>query len=195
MKKFLLFIFTALVSIIVTPVYGQVNQRKVQSDAKKTNTTPQKVSDARLKQQKEHGKIASFTFEDEADGEVQKAKEVIAKGVEEEIVFDVVEQMPEFPGGPQALFTWLSQNIKYPAIAEENGVQGVVTVRYAVERDGSITDVKVMKSVDPSLDREAVRVVKSMPRWKPVKQYGKTVKVRSTVPVTFSLQEIKKKEI
>ena len=188
MKKFLLFIFTALVSIIVTPVYGQVNQRKVQSDAKKTNTTPQKVSDARLKQQKEHGKIASFTFEDEADGEVQKAKKVIAKGVEEEIVFDVVEQMPEFPGGPQALLTWLSQNIKYPAKAEENGVQGVVHVRYAVERDGSITDVKVMKSVDPALDKEAVRVVKSMPRWIPGKQKGETVRVRLTVPVTFRLQ-------
>ena len=112
-----------------------------------------------------------------------------------EVVFDVVEQMPEFPGGPQALFTWLSQNIKYPAIAEENGVQGVVTVRYAVERDGSITDVKVMTSVNPALDKEAVRVVKSMPRWKPGKQNGKTVKVRSTVPVTFSLQENKKKEI
>ncbi len=482
MKKFMLFIFTALVSIIVTPVYGQVNQRKVQSDAKKTNTTPQKVSDARLKQQKEHDKIASFTFEDEADGEVQKAKEVIApevgnssylselqniilkskkekdsigteysilrrslnladddistgnkkyggfgtvtsgkkkyrydlsyddlssyaplnksvlrvvakdvfgevinadnlsillvtyylqknfdkiskiviktnkmngnikyeqslrrfndillcadisikddylkitrnrgllydktngkvleltdvltssaikkyelpqkpvdvsiklkddsliltnyekqpyntvvlnvntnkedftsgfnnmlsegetpalkvkrlqaladkykmlknkielcqaavnrmknnqnmvdgevlvakevitREVEEEIVFDVVEQNPEFPGGPQALFTWLSQNIKYPAIAEENGVQGVVIVRYAVERDGSITDVKVMKSVDPSLDKEAVRVVKSMPRWIPGKQKGETVRVRRTVPVTFRLQ-------
>lgn len=105
-----------------------------------------------------------------------------------EVVFDVVEQMPEFPGGPQALFTWLSQNIKYPAIAEENGVQGVVTVRYAVERDGSITDVKVMKSVDPALDREAVRVIKSMPRWKPGKQNGEAVRVRSTVPVTFRLQ-------
>lgn len=105
-----------------------------------------------------------------------------------EVVFDVVEQMPEFPGGPQALFTWLSQNIKYPAIAEENGVQGVVTVRYAVERDGSITDVKVMKSVNPALDREAVRVIKSMPRWKPGKQNGEAVRVRSTVPVTFRLQ-------
>lgn len=71
---------------------------------------------------------------------------------------------------------------------EENGVQGVVHVRYAVERDGSITDVKVMKSVDPSLDKEAVRVIKSMPRWKPGKQKGETVRVRQTVPVTFRLQ-------
>ena len=161
----------------------------VNANAKKANTTPQKVSDARLKQlQKEDGKIASFTFEDEADGEVLKAKEVITHEVEEEVVFDVVEQMPEFPGGEQALFTWLSQNIKYPAIAEENGVQGVVHVRYAVERDGSITDVKVMKSVDPALDKEAVRVIKSMPRWKPGKQKGETVRVRLTVPVTFRLQ-------
>ena len=112
-----------------------------------------------------------------------------------EVVFDVVEQMPEFPGGPQALFEWLSKNITYPVIAQENGIQGRVIVRFAVDCDGSITDVKVMTSVNPALDKEAVRVVKSMPRWKPGKQNGKTVKVRSTVPVTFSLQEIKKKEI
>ena len=122
------------------------------------------------------------------DGEVLMAKEVIAKGVEEEKVFDVVEQMPEFPGGPQALFTWLSQNIKYPAIAEENGVEGRVLVTFVVERDGSIVDVRVVKSVDPSLDEEAVRVVKSMPRWIPGKQKGETVRVKYTTPVAFRLQ-------
>ena len=152
MKKFLLFIFTALVSIIVTPVYGQVNQRKMESQ-----------------------------------GEVLKAKEVIAREVEEEKVFDVVEQMPEFQGGPQALFTWLSQNVKYPAIAEENGVEGRVIVTFVVERDGSIADVRVVKSVDPSLDKEAVRVVKSMPRWIPGKHKGSAVRVKYTVPVTFKL--------
>ena len=97
--------------------------------------------------------IGSFDVKgnDEAEGEVLKAKEVIAQEVEEEKVFDVVEQMPEFPGGPQALFEWLSKNIKYPAIAEENGVQGRVIVTFVVERDGSVTDVRVVKSVDPSL--------------------------------------------
>ena len=103
-------------------------------------------------------------------------------------VFDVVEEMPSFPGGQAALMSFLSSNIKYPVVAQENGVQGRVIVGFVVERDGSITDVKVMRSVDPSLDREAQRVVKSMPRWKPGKQNGSAVRVKYTVPVVFRLQ-------
>ena len=129
---------------------------------------------------------------DEAAGEVLKAKEVIAQPEppkeEETKVFDVVEQMPSFPGGPSALFEYLSKNIKYPVVAEENGIQGRVIVTFVVERDGSITDVRVVKSVDPSLDKEAQRVVKSMPRWIPGKQNGSAVRVKYTVPVTFRLQ-------
>lgn len=136
--------------------------------------------------------IGSFDVKgnDEAAGEVLKAKEVIAdeKPKEEEKVFDVVEQMPSFPGGPQALFEYLSKNIRYPAVAEENGVEGKVIVTFVVERDGSITDVVAIKKVDPSLDKEAIRVVKSMPHWIPGKQNGSAVRVKYTVPVTFRLQ-------
>ena len=103
-------------------------------------------------------------------------------------VFDVVEEMPHFPGGPAALQSFLSSNTKYPVVAQENGVQGRVIVSFVVERDGSITDVKVVRSVDPSLDREATRVVKSMPRWSPGKQNGSAVRVKYTVPVVFRLQ-------
>ena len=103
-------------------------------------------------------------------------------------VFDVVEEMPSFPGGQAALMSFLSSNIKYPVVAQENGVQGRVIVGFVVERDGSITDVKVMRSVDPSLEREAQRVVKAMPRWKPGKQNGSAVRVKYTVPVVFRLQ-------
>ena len=103
-------------------------------------------------------------------------------------VFDVVEEMPSFPGGTGALMSFLSSNIKYPVVAQENGVQGRVIVGFVVERDGSITDVKVMRSVDPSLDREAQRVVRAMPRWKPGKQNGSAVRVKYTVPVVFRLQ-------
>ena len=103
-------------------------------------------------------------------------------------VFDVVEEMPSFPGGQGALMSFLNSNIKYPVVAQENGVQGRVIVGFVVERDGSITDVKVMRSVDPSLDREAQRVVKAMPRWKPGKQNGSAVRVKYTVPVVFRLQ-------
>ena len=103
-------------------------------------------------------------------------------------VFDVVEEQPHFPGGNGALQSFLSSNVKYPVVAQENGVQGRVIVQFVVERDGSISDVKVVRSVDPSLDKEAMRVVKSMPRWSPGKQNGTTVRVRFTVPVVFRLQ-------
>jgi len=152
------------------------DELKSQDDLSKTNTA-----------------IGAFDVKgnDEAEGEVLKAKEVVVdeKPKEEETkVFDVVEQMPQFPGGPNALFEYLSKNIKYPVVAEENGIQGRVIVTFVVERDGSITDVKVAKSVDPSLDKEAMRVVKSMPHWIPGKQNGSAVRVKYTVPVTFRLQ-------
>ena len=152
------------------------DELKSQDDLSKTNTA-----------------IGAFDVKgnDEAEGEVLKAKEVVVdeKPKEEETkVFDVVEQMPQFPGGPNALFEYLSKNIKYPVVAEENGIQGRVIVTFVVERDGSITDVKVAKSVDPSLDKEAQRVVKSMPHWIPGKQNGSAVRVKYTVPVTFRLQ-------
>ena len=130
---------------------------------------------------------------DEEGGTVLKAVEEIAtpeppKHEEENKVFDVVEQMPSFPGGQAALMQYLSSHVKYPAVAEENGIQGRVTVQFVVEKDGSVTDVKTMKSVDPSLDKEAERVVKSMPKWIPGKQNGSAVRVKYFVPVVFRLQ-------
>ena len=108
---------------------------------------------------------------------------------EEEVVFVVVESMPEFPGGQQALFKYLGDNVKYPVIAQENGIQGRVICQFVVNKDGSIVDVEVVRSGgDPSLDKEAVRVIKSMPKWKPGKQRGKAVRVKYTVPVNFKLQ-------
>lgn len=103
-------------------------------------------------------------------------------------VFDVVEVMPSFPGGQGALMSYLSSHTKYPVVAQENGVQGRVTVSFVVERDGSITDVHVVRSVDPSLDREAARVISSMPNWQPGKQNGSAVRVKFNVPVQFKLQ-------
>ena len=103
-------------------------------------------------------------------------------------VFDVVEVMPSYPGGQGALLCYLSTHVKYPVVAQENGVQGRVTVSFVVERDGSITDVHVVRSVDPSLDREAARVVSSMPNWQPGKQNGSAVRVKFNVPVQFKLQ-------
>lgn len=107
---------------------------------------------------------------------------------EEQQIFQVVEEMPEFPGGMAECLKFLSKNIKYPTIAQENGVQGRVIVQFVVNRDGSIVDPVVMRSVDPYLDKEALRVIQMMPKWKPGKQRGKAVRVKYTVPVTFKLQ-------
>ncbi len=102
-------------------------------------------------------------------------------------VYDVVDQMPAFPGGGSALMNFLSQNIRYPAVAEENGIQGRVIVTFVVNSDGSISDTKLAKSVDPSLDKEALRLVKSMPRWIPGRKNGTPVRVKYTIPVTFRI--------
>lgn len=106
-----------------------------------------------------------------------------------EEIFVVVEEQPEFPGGQAALMKFLSENIRYPVIAQENGIQGRVICSFVVEKDGSITDVQVVRGVDPSLDKEAVRVIQSMPKWKPGKQRGKAVRVRFTLPIVFRLQQ------
>ena len=134
--------------------------------------------------------IADVKGNDEANGkDIADLKQVVTQAAPEpEKVFDMVEQMPTFPGGQQELMAYLGKNIKYPTIAQENGTQGRVIIQFVVERDGSITDVRVARGVDPYLDKEAVRVVKSMPKWLPGKQNGKAVRVKFTVPVMFRLQ-------
>ena len=102
-------------------------------------------------------------------------------------VFDVVEEMPQYPGGPQALFKFLGENVHYPEEAEKAGIQGRVIATFIVEKDGSISQPTVVKSVDPLLDAEAIRVISAMPNWKPSKQNGKVVRVKYTVPLSFNL--------
>lgn len=107
-------------------------------------------------------------------------------------VFTVVEQLPEFPGGAQELYQYLARNIKYPKSAKERKVQGRVISQFVVRKDGSITDVKVVKGVDAELDAEAVRVISGMPKWQPGMQKGEAVDVKYTIPVTFRLDNPKK---
>ena len=108
---------------------------------------------------------------------------------EEEVIFVVVESMPEFPGGQQAMMRYIGENIKYPVIAQENGIQGRVICQFVIEKDGKVTDIQVVRSSgETSLDKEAVRVINSMPKWKPGKQRGKPVRVKYTIPVNFRLQ-------
>ena len=112
----------------------------------------------------------------------------IEEDPERDVIFRVVENMPEFPGGTVELMKYLSSNVKYPIIAQENGIQGRVIVQFTVRRDGTIDDVEVVRSADPNLDKEAIRVIKSMPNWKPGEQRGKKVNCKFTVPVVFKLQ-------
>lgn len=103
-------------------------------------------------------------------------------------IFTVVEQQPEFPGGEAALMAFIKKNLKYPAFAAENGIQGRVTLSFVVEKDGSVTDIQEMRSPSEDLTKEAKRVVSAMPKWKPGKQRGKPVRVKYVLPVTFRLQ-------
>ncbi|MDR1918814.1 MAG: energy transducer TonB [Tannerellaceae bacterium] len=103
-------------------------------------------------------------------------------------VFLVVEEMPQFPGGEGELLKFLNSSVKYPVIAQENGIQGRVICSFVINRDGSVVDAQVVRGVDPSLDKEALRVVNTQPKWSPGKQRGKPVRVKFTVPITFKLQ-------
>ena len=133
--------------------------------------------------------IADVQGTDEEGGVlVEDLKQVVTEAPVEEEVFDMVEQAPQFPGGPAELMAWLGKNIRYPVIAQENGIQGRVICQFVVGSDGSVRDIKVMRGVDPSLDKEAIRVIQSMPKWIPGRQNGKAVSVRYTLPVTFRLQ-------
>ena len=114
--------------------------------------------------------------------------EVEEEEVEEQQIFQVVEEMPEFPGGMGECMKFLGKNIKYPQISQENGVQGRVIVQFVVNQDGSIVDPQVVRGVDPYLDKEALRVISMMPKWKPGKQRGKAVRVKFTVPVMVRVQ-------
>jgi protein TonB len=119
---------------------------------------------------------------------VAPVKVVDEESAEETQIFMVVESMPAFPGGEASLYKYLAENIKYPQMAKESGIQGRVFVTFVVERDGSVTDVRVLRGIGGGCDEEAIRVVKNMPRWTPGKQRGKSVRVQYNLPVKFTLQ-------
>ncbi len=135
--------------------------------------------------------IADVKGNDEIHGaDIADVKQVVVqapKQVEEEKIYEVVEQQPEFPGGTAAMYKWLNDNLHYPAISQENGVQGKVFIRFVVSKTGAITDPKVVRSLDPYTDKEAIRCIKAMPRWNPGKMNGAPVKAYFVLPITFRL--------
>ena len=132
----------------------------------------------------------NFTTEDTKEEVKIQQIELPEEPEEEEIeeVFMVVEEMPEFPGGMAKLMKYFSDNVRYPVVAAENGIQGRVICQFTVWKDGTIRDIVVLKGVDKSLDKEAIRLIENMPNWKPGKQRGKAVSCKYTVPVSFRLQ-------
>lgn len=133
----------------------------------------------------------NFTTEDNQDvAQVITQAPIAAPEEEEEVeeIFLVVEKNPEFPGGTKALYKYFSDNVRYPVMAAENGIQGRVICQFTVWRDGSIRDIQVVRGVDKSLDKEAVRLLENMPKWSPGEQRGKAVSCKYTVPVVFKLQ-------
>lgn len=118
--------------------------------------------------------------------EMAAKQDKVAKGNPE--VYDMVEQAPQFPGGPQALMKWIGENVRYPVAAQEAGVQGRVICQFVIQADGTVGETKILRGVSPELDAEALRIVKAMPAWTPGMQDGQAVNVRYTLPVTFRLQ-------
>lgn len=133
--------------------------------------------------------MSSFQRQEEATNiEITPVKVEEDEEEEEQTIFQVVENDPEFPGGVEALMKYLQQNIKYPQLARENNITGRVYVTFVVERDGSVTGVRVVRDIGGGCGQEAVRVVKAMPKWSPGKQRGKAVRVQYNLPVNFSLR-------
>ena len=116
------------------------------------------------------------------------APEVVEDEVVEQEIFKIVEEMPSFPGGEQKLMKYVGDNVKYPQIARETGIQGRVFVNFVVEPDGSVSNVSVLRGIGGGCDEEAMRVVKNMPKWKPGKQRGKAVRVQYMLPINFTLK-------
>ncbi|MDD3078565.1 MAG: TonB family protein [Paludibacter sp.] len=117
----------------------------------------------------------------------ENSQKAVATSKDDDPVFQVVENMPKFPGGDQALFKFLAENVRYPVTAQEKGIQGRVICSFIINKDGSVSDVEVVRSVDSFLDAEAMRVIKTMPEWEPGTQRGKTVRVKYNLPINFKL--------
>ena len=167
-------------------------------EAKSVEDVREKAENA-AKEEKEKAQKAAEEAKEKAQKAAEEAKEKAKakeatppakpvetpKPVNDNNVYNSVDELPSFPGG---ISQWLSQNLQYPPIAQENGIQGTVVVQFVVEKNGSLSDVKVIRSKDPSLDNEALRVVRNMPKWKPGKLNGSPVRVSFTLPITFKLQ-------
>ena len=184
--KYIMFLPLAALLMIVSniEIVARTTERFAKEVMEQVNTPQPEIANIPELQSEEIQQTVALP----AKKEIAKSTPIAqSKSIPDSVVFEVVEVMPEFPGGQQALMQYLAKNIKYPVTAHENGKQGRVIVSFVVKKDGNISDIKVARSVDPYLDKEAERVIAAMPNWKPGKQRGQAVNVRFTVPVTFRL--------
>ena len=170
-----------------------------------------KIDDIKVKfdesEQVENGVIGGDSFAHASETEkvtsaVKNTAEIGEKAIESSDpkkvftgkVYDLVDEMPSFPGGLEELYKWIDNNVQYPAVARENGIEGRVILKFIVEKDGSLSDSTVIHSVHPMVDREALRLVGQMPKWNPGKRAGVPVRVRYCLPIKFKLGETKPSE-
>lgn len=158
----------------------KVNPEEMMRSQDELNQSNTAIAAVNVTNGSDHGEIIHLN---EAIAQIEPKHEEV-----DDTPLQVVEQMPMFPGGDAEMMRFLGKNIKYPVICQETGIQGRVVCGFVVEKDGSITDVQVIRSVDPNLDKEAVRVIKTMPKWIPGRQNGRPVRVKYIVPVAFRLQ-------
>ena len=176
-------------------VYDEPQKQQPVKKGKKAGTIKVSGQEIKVVEKDDVVTMEGEVKQNQAEGTFTPANEAV--GTFEPVkgdVFDVVEEMPQYPGGPQALFEFLSNNVQYPAAAQKAGIQGRVIATFVVGKDGSISQPTVVKSVDPALDAEAIRVINSMPKWTPGRQNGKVVNVKYTIPVNFQLQGDDKEE-
>lgn len=159
----------------------------IKKDEEVRDTTEMKAQEEVIKSELTVS-VADIKGTDEEKGaDIADLKDINQEESSDE-VFQMVEQMPEFPGGDEKLTEFIGKNLKYPYIASENGIEGRVIVRFVVGKDGSVSGAEVLRGIDPSCDKEALRVINSLPKWIPGKQNGKAVRVYFTIPVLFQLQ-------
>ena len=159
---------------------NHADSREVPSPTQPSTSSGKVESTSQSAAKPEPAKPVEATTSNNAAAESQATKA--------DAIHEVVDEPPSFPGGDAAQIAFLSNNLKYPAVAMEQGIQGRVVTQFVVDKDGSITDVKVVRSLDPMLDKEAVRLVKSMPKWTPGKLNGSPVRVKYILPISFRLQ-------
>lgn len=198
--KYILGLLTIL-TLVVVFACEQKEMSEIQTEEPESSELSVKVLDGKLMIEGESGDLEqlknmfsdseNFDFETDSAGNLLLVKKEVVQPKtlsKDEQVFFVVENMPEYPGGEMALRNYIANNIKYPEVAQKNGISGKVYVTFVVSKDGSVANVKIARGVDPSLDKEALRVVNSLPKWKPGEQRGTKVNVSYTVPINFSLE-------